>query len=128
MGVNAGAILFKGPPALCPVTSFRAAILVMPDLAHPLIKGSELELFVLGKEVVCSIGEIFGFVDPSSGESLAAPRLIYSSRSALVRLDVQDGAALLLEPYAACPALGRFVLRGAGKTLAVGVVIEMEKL
>jgi translation elongation factor EF-1alpha len=100
----------------------------MADLGHPLIKGSELELFVLGKEVVCSIGEVYGFADPVSGESLTAPRLIASSRSALVRLDVQDGAAVLLESYAACPALGRFVLRGEGKTLAVGVVVEIEKV
>ena len=51
MGLSSGTILFKGPPRLRPVSSFKAAIITLPDLVPPIICGSEFELFILGKEV-----------------------------------------------------------------------------
>lgn len=47
-------ILFKGPPQLKPVTSFRASITTMNVMEVPIIPGSKFQIYLKGIEVSVS--------------------------------------------------------------------------
>ncbi|RYG63198.1 hypothetical protein EON64_16410 [archaeon] len=114
-------VLFKGPGPLPQVATKFSALLMTLLVAgqSPLICGHVLQLYVQGVEVQCRLSRIVSV----AGSTSKAPKSLPGGRSGVVHLEVQG--SVLLEPFAACRALGRFALRSKGFTVAVGTVEEI---
>lgn len=73
-----------------------------------------------------TITRLISLLDPKTGEQKKArPRCLLKGQTAVV--EVTPARSLCLERYADYRALGRVALRDQGKTIAVGIVVELEQ-
>jgi elongation factor 1 alpha-like protein len=67
----------------------------------------------------CYVKTIYSAVNPETGE-VKKPKCVGASQTASVV--IVTTRPLCMEPFVQCRALGRFVLRSKGATVALGVV------
>ena len=71
-----------------------------------------------------AITQLVSLLDAKKGtESRARPRMLLKGQTAVA--EITPARALPLERYADYRALGRLALRDGGRTIAVGIVIEL---
>jgi elongation factor 1 alpha-like protein len=119
--VTVGNIISDADLSLRPAIQkkFLAKILVMDDITVPIIRGSQFLLHMHTLDVPATVNSIFSKTG-NDGVEISRPRVIVGGSSACVEMKLSE--KLCLETYTECKALGRFVLRRGGDTIAVGII------
>jgi len=105
------------------VSRFEAQIITL-DLKVPLLKGSQLVLYTQSLAVPCTVRKLVSLLKKSTGEvSKKKPRCLTKNATAIVHITLQRPSCL--ELYREFRQLGRFTLRRAFDTVAVGIVTEI---
>lgn len=99
----------------------NARIMVMEHLTVPLIRGAQLLMHMHSIDVPTALSKLLSSVHPKKKNSQSdKPRVLTAGVSATVELTFTEKIAV--EAYTDCRALGRFVLRRGGETVAIGIV------
>lgn len=99
----------------------RARIMVMDSLAVPIIRGAQVLFHMHSIDVPAVVSKLLSSVNPKQKQSQREkPRVLTSGVSASVEITFAD--KISVEAYNDCRALGRFVLRRSGDTVAIGIV------
>jgi elongation factor 1 alpha-like protein len=119
--ISPGCILSPTHLSLRPTVhdKMQAKILVMENLAVPIIRGAQVLWHMHSLDIPAAVSKLHCTIK-RDGTQKDRPRVLTSGVSAVVDLTLQDKACL--ETYADCRALGRFVLRRGGDTIAVGII------
>jgi len=117
---------------------FQAKLLVTDLIDVPIIRGAQVSFHMQSIDVPAVISKLIevtrrgGLQDAAakafaSTNSLIArstkPRVVTGGSTAMVEITLKD--PLCLEEFSSCRALGRFVLRRKGDTVAVGLIEEL---
>ena len=103
------------------VTSFEAHVLTL-DIRIPLIAGAQVDVHAQTIDLPGRVARLLGTGKKETTERLN-PRQV--TRNSVALVVVQLERAVGLELYADIRALGRFMLRRQGETVAVGVVTKI---
>lgn len=110
-----------------PVTKkMQAKILVMEQLQVPIIRGTQVLFHMHSIDVPAIISKLLIATtntkrgDGGSNFQKVNPRVITGGTSATVEITLQE--KICLERFVDCRALGRFVLRRGGDSIAVGII------
>ena len=104
----------------------KARILIMDNLAVPIIRGAQVLFHMHNLDAPASLTKLIALLNPSDGSILKErPRALTSGATAMVELRLSDNTRIVMDRFQECRALGRFVLRRGGDTIAVGVVEEI---
>ena len=122
--VRPGCVLCPRHPSLRPHVQrrFEARVLVMEHLAVPLIRGSQVLLHMHSIDVTAVLARLVSS-EKRGGKGAAPkqnPRVLTGGVTATVEIVLSK--RLVLEASHECKALGRFVLRRGGETIAVGLI------
>ena len=120
--ITVGNILSDAAPGLRPEMKkkFLAKIIIMEELTVPLIRGSQLLLHMHCLDTPAVISKIISKVDKKNGSAVPNPRVVTDGCTATVEIKLME--KLCVEAFGECRALGRFVLRRSGDTVAVGII------
>mmetsp|Transcript_23629 Transcript_23629/g.35022 ORF Transcript_23629/g.35022 Transcript_23629/m.35022 type:complete len:685 (+) Transcript_23629:149-2203(+) len=123
--ISAGNVLSEASSALRPKIKkkMKAQILVMEELAVPIIRGSQVLLHMHCLDVPAVISNIISKVNKRDGSSIPKPRVLTGGSNATVEIKLNE--KICLETYSDCRSLGRFVLRRGGDTVAIGIIEEI---
>ena len=112
----------NAPPTVA--DEFTARIIV---IWHPtaISVGYTPVIHVHTASVACRVSEIVSKIDPRTGqETEKNPQFIKMGEAAIVKFKpIKD---LVVEKFNEFPALGRFAMRDMGKTVGVGIVIDVK--
>eukprot|EP01086_Lenisia_limosa_P001622 TRINITY_DN13238_c0_g1_i1.p1 TRINITY_DN13238_c0_g1~~TRINITY_DN13238_c0_g1_i1.p1 ORF type:complete len:280 (+),score=30.45 TRINITY_DN13238_c0_g1_i1:70-840(+) len=102
---------------------FKAQVVVL-SAPWPFMRGFSSMLHYQTSAVPCVVTRIVSTISRSSGKVLQKkPRTVEVRKTAVV--EILANSPLPLEPYASLPALGRFLLRHEGQTVAAGIVTKV---
>lgn len=120
-------IVDPSPHHLPPIAKgARAKVLIMDDLTVPIIRGAQVLFHMHSLDVPASLNKLIALLKPDgSGILKERPRALTSGVSAMVELKLSDNTKIVMDRFQECRALGRFVLRRGGDTIAVGVIEEI---
>lgn len=123
--VAPGCILSHAHIALRPRISKRmqAKILVMHQLQVPIIRGAQVLMHMHSIDVPAVISKLIAITKRDGTVQKERPRVITGGASALVEITLQE--KVCLESFVDCRAIGRFVLRRGGDSIAVGIIEEV---
>jgi len=103
---------------------FRAQIITFA-LEVPIMKGHRVSFFSQNVNEPARVSSLIGLVDKATGEvGKKRPRAIGERLTAVV--DVATDHPICLELYSYVRNFGRFMLREEGKTIAAGIITEIE--
>lgn len=99
---------------------FEARVMVMEQLAVPIIRGSQVLFHMHSIDVPAVLNRLM--TSKKRGETTPRnnPRVLSGGVEATVEIALSE--RLVLEEYSECKSLGRFVLRRGGDTIAVGLI------
>ena len=122
--ISTGNILAR-PGALPPLTTrCRAKIFVLEGLTVPIIRGAQAILHMHYLDVPCHLSALLRTLKPNGTAVLKErPRVLTAKVQAIVEITLHYPIAM--EAFSDCRALGRFVLRRSGASIAVGRVEEV---
>lgn len=108
----------------CPVsTKFECRIAVL-EPPVPIVPGLHVALQAHAIRESGQISQLISRVDPKSGEVIKSkPRCLTKGQTALI--EVITTRPICLESYATFRALGRITIRESGRTIAVGIVMNI---
>jgi elongation factor 1 alpha-like protein len=87
-------------------------------------RGTEFQLHLSGVDVIAHCSKLIALTNTAGTDVIKAkPRCITSGASAHIQLTL--ARPICIEKYSDCRALGRFVLRQRGQTVAVGLVLSL---
>ncbi|AHC51063.1 elongation factor 1-alpha [Sulfolobus acidocaldarius SUSAZ] len=112
----------QNPPTVA--DEFTAQVIV---IWHPTAVGVGYTpvLHVHTASIACRVSEITSRIDPKTGkEAEKNPQFIKAGDSAIVKF--KPIKELVAEKFREFPALGRFAMRDMGKTIGVGVIIDVK--
>ena len=123
MRISVGNIL-ANPSSRPPIAKkAKAKILVMEQLAVPIIRGAQVLFHMHSLDVPAVLTHLIAITKRDGSIKKERPRALTGGASAIVELTLSD--KICMEPFSECRALGRFVLRRGGETVAVGVIEEV---
>jgi elongation factor 1 alpha-like protein len=128
-GLADGAALSLGtvlcsPGWAAPVAARLTARVTVLDSRMPLLRGATVTLHVGAGREPARVAALLTQLDPATGEQIRArPRCLARGHAGVV--EIIPERPLVAERYADCRALGRLALREGGRTLAVGVVLDI---
>jgi elongation factor 1 alpha-like protein len=102
---------------------FECRLTTFPSLPVPLIKGAQVVLHLGHAVVAANVGKLVSLTGSGGTVRKAKPRAVPAASGAVVHLVTER--PICVEPHADCRALGRFVLRQAGATVAAGLVTQV---
>lgn len=114
----------NNPPTIA--KSFTAQIIM---LQHPTVvtKGYTPVFHTNTTHCACKIVDIIKKIDPKTGATVADhPDMIKTGDAAIIK--VEPTIPIALERQADFPKLAKFAIRDMGKTVAAGIVLELEKV
>ena len=112
------------PPTV--VEEFTARVLVVwhPSAIHV---GYTPVIHAHTASVACRIVEIIGKLDPKTGKiAEKSPQFIRPGESAVIKF--KPIKPMVVEKYSDFPQLGRFAMRDMGKTVGIGVIIDVKPM
>jgi elongation factor 1 alpha-like protein len=120
--VMTGCVLSHAPLALRPPVKrkMQAKILVMEQLQVPIIRGAQVLFHMHSIDVPAVISKLVATTKRDGAVDKMKPRVIRGGTNATVEITLQE--KVCLETFADCRALGRFVLRRGGDSIAVGII------
>lgn len=122
--VTVGTIVVD-PTHLPPIAKrAKAKILVMDNLTVPIIRGAQVLFHMHSIDVPAALTKLIALLKPDGSTLKERPRALTSGSSAMVELKLSDNTKIVMDTFQECRALGRFVLRRGGDTIAVGVIEE----
>ena len=101
----------------------KAKIFVLDSVNVPIIRGAQVLFHMQSIDVPAVISKLVALTKRDGSILKERPRAITRGSSATVELTLSD--RIVLESFTQCRALGRFVLRRSGDTIAVGVIDEI---
>jgi elongation factor 1 alpha-like protein len=101
----------------------KAKVFVLDSVTVPIIRGAQVLLHMQSLDVPAVVSKLVAITKRDGSIEKERPRAITRSVSAIVELTLSD--RIVMEPFMQCRALGRFVLRRAGDTIAVGAINEV---
>lgn len=111
------------PNARPPLTKkCKVKIMVMDQLAIPIIRGAQVLFHMHSLDIPCVMTNLIATLNRDGSIKKERPRSLPSGSNALVELTLSD--RIVMEKYSECRALGRFVLRRGGDTVAIGLIDE----
>ena len=122
--LSPGCVICHPHPSLRPRVKrkFEARVLVMERLAVPIIRGSQVLLHMHSIDVPAVLNKLVS--SEKRGDHNAKPRqnprVLTGGVTATVEVTLSE--KLVIEESNECKALGRFVLRRGGDTIAVGLI------
>jgi elongation factor 1 alpha-like protein len=120
--LSTGSVL-SYPDARPPLTKkCRVRIMVMDELAVPIIRGAQVLFHMHSLDVPCVMTNLISILNRDGTVKKERPRSLPPGCNAVVELTLSD--RIVMEKYSDCRALGRFVLRRGGGTVAVGLIDE----
>lgn len=109
------------PTARPPLTKKATArIIVMDKLAVPIIRGAQVIFHMHSLDVPTVLTKLVSILNRDGSIKKERPRALTSSVSASIEFTISD--RIVMEAFSDCRALGRFVLRRGGETIAIGVI------
>ena len=102
---------------------FRASLMIMDDLAVPIIRGAQALLHMHSIDTPAVVSKLICTKNRDGTVKRQRPRVLAGGASASVEITLDQ--KISISPYADCRALGRFVLRRGGDTIAVGIIDEI---
>lgn len=99
---------------------FEARVLVMEQLAVPIIRGSQVLLHMHSIDVPAVLSKLVSSERRGDAKPRQNPRVLSGGVSASVEITLSE--KLVIEESNECKSLGRFVLRRGGDTIAVGLI------
>ena len=102
---------------------FRASLMVMDDLAVPIIRGAQALLHMHSIDTPAVVSKLICTKNRDGSVKRQKPRVLAGGASASVEITLDQ--KISISKYADCRALGRFVLRRGGDTIAVGIIDEI---
>jgi elongation factor 1 alpha-like protein len=122
--VAPGSILCDPETPVPLVRRFRAQLVTLSPLPHPLTQGFPCTLHSHVTSEGASLVKLIALLDRSTGAvQKKRPRILLERCAALVEIAL--ARPICLELYSAHPQLGRFILRDAGRTVAAGICVEI---
>jgi elongation factor 1 alpha-like protein len=117
-----GCVICHPHPSLRPKVErrFEARISVMERLAVPIIRGSQVLLHMQSIDVPAVLNKLISSEKRGDGKPRQNPRVLTGGLTATVEITLSE--RLVIEESNECKALGRFVLRRGGDTIAVGLI------
>lgn len=117
-----GCVICHPHPALRPKVQqrFEARISIMERLAVPIIRGSQVLLHMHSIDVPAVLNKLVSSEKRGDGKPRQNPRVLTGGTTATVEITLSE--RLVIEESNECKALGRFVLRRGGDTIAVGLI------
>jgi len=113
--------IFCFPNARPPLTrTATARIMVMEDLAVPIIRGAQVVFHMHSLDVPTVLTNLIAVLNNDGSVKKERPRVLTRGVSASVELTVSE--KIVMEAFSECRSLGRFVLRRGGETIAIGVI------
>ena len=94
-----------------------ANLVVMDNISTPIIRGTQVSFHMHSVDIPATITKLIETATSTTNTN-SKPRIITGGASAIVELKLSE--RLCLEEYKECRALGRFVLRRGGETIAFG--------
>lgn len=122
--ISTGNILAR--PGLVPplTTRVRAKIFVLEGLTIPIILGAQTILHMHYLDVPSHLSMLLRTLKPNGATVLKErPRVLTAKTQAIVEITLH--LPIVMEAFSDCRALGRFVLRRSGASIAVGRVEEV---
>jgi elongation factor 1 alpha-like protein len=101
----------------------KVRLLVMDQLAVPIIRGAQVLFHMHSLDVPAVLTKLLAVTKRDGSIKKERPRALTGGASAIVEMTLSD--RIVMEPFSQCRALGRFVLRRGGDTIAVGVIEEV---
>ncbi|RZC86741.1 hypothetical protein C5167_030091 [Papaver somniferum] len=121
--VMAGGVLCHPDFPVAIASCFELKVLVL-DVVMPILIGSQIEFHVHHAKEAARVKKIVSLLDQKTGKvSKKAPRCLTSKQSALIEVNLD--AAVCVEEFSECRALGRVFLRSSGRTIAVGIITRI---
>ena len=112
------------PPTVAEEFTARVFVIWHPTAIAP---GYTPVIHVHTASVACRIVEIIAKIDPRTGQVIEKnPAFIKQGDAAVVRF--KPIKPLVIEKYSEFPPLGRFAMRDMGKTVGIGVVIDVKPM
>ena len=105
------------------VKKVRAKIFVLDTVSVPIIRGAQVLFHMQSLDVPTVISKLVALTKRDGTITKERPRALTRGSSAIVELTLSE--KLVLETFSQCRALGRFVLRRAGDTIAMGVIDDL---
>ena len=123
--VSAGSIFCHPQQELRPPMTRRVIckVLIMDDLRVPIIRGASVLVHMHSMDVPAVITKLVSLTASREGRIKENPRVLTSGVSGTVELTFKS--KVCVEAYNDCRALGRFVLRRGGDTIAVGIIEQV---
>jgi len=117
-----GCVICHPQPSLRPKVEqrFEARISIMERLAVPIIRGSSVLLHMHSIDVPAVLNKLISSEKRGDGKPRQNPRVLTGGVTATVEITLSE--RLVIEESNECKALGRFVLRRGGDTIAVGLI------
>ena len=103
----------------------QANLIVMADVAVPIIVGAQVLLHMHSLDIPATVTKLLRTKNRDGSIKRERPRVLVGGANAAVEIALDH--KIPLEKYMECRALGRFVLRRGGDTVAVGVIEEVLK-
>ena len=104
----------------------RAQVITFSAGADPILRGHQCVIHMQSLKQPCKVTRLLSIIDRASGEvKRVKPRMLGDGVSALIEIKFQR--AVCLEKYCDYKQLGRFTLRRHGKTIAAGIVVDIEE-
>lgn len=98
----------------------KAKVLIMDQLTVPIIRGAQVLFHMHSLDIPAVISKLVSTLKPDGSVDKERPRALTSGVNAIV--EVKLDTKIVMETFLDCRALGRFVLRRGGDTIAVGVI------
>ena len=120
--LSPGCVICHPHPSLRPKVErrFEARISVMERLSVPIIRGSSVLLHMHSIDVPAVLNKLVSSEKRGDGKPRLNPRVLTGGVTATVEITLSE--RLVIEESNECKALGRFVLRRGGDTVAVGLI------
>lgn len=111
------------PNARPPLTKkAKARVIVMDKLTVPIIRGAQVIFHMHSLDVPAVMTKLVAVLKGDGTVQKERPRAITGGANAVVEITLSD--KIVMESYSECRALGRFVLRRGGDTIAIGIIDE----
>jgi elongation factor 1 alpha-like protein len=114
--ISVGSVLAR-PSALPPLAQkCRCKLWVLEGLSIPILRGTQAVFHISHLDVPCHISTIISVA--VKGATRLRPKAVTANSQAEVEIVLSS--PIVMEPFADCRALGRFVLRRGGDSIAIG--------
>jgi len=116
------------PPLLAPAQKCRAKIYVLEQVTMPIIRGATAMFHIHSIQVPCFLSTLvqsmsMGHGNKKENQWKQRPRALTKHSQAVVEITLQQ--PIVMESFDDCRALGRFVLRRSGESIAVGRIEQV---